>query len=597
MEDQDFDARLLAVDGPFRLPRALWRAAAGRRPSVLAYLAILIGAQLIMLSIPLLFGKAVDAVQRGTPADLVRAAQFMGLVLGASLLSWALHGPGRVLERSVALHVRRRVAAVTVRHVLSLSLAWHERTHSGETIDRLTRAVTALHAFAENGFIYTQSLVALVGPILALLVLSPMVGAAAILGYVGIFLIMVRFDKRVVALVRNQNAAERRYSAALIDCLGNAQTILTLRLEQPAQQAVAGRLEHVFGPLARLIRVNENKWCAIDLLNAFMRTGVVLLYGFLCWRQGGAIVVGSLLAAYQYTQQAGGVVTSMAGNLQALVRYHVDFGGLAALVNEVPSKPVEATVPRHWRQIDITGLDFTHAGAERPVLTDVSLRLARGRRVALVGESGSGKSTILSLLAGLRTPDRMALQVDGADVLHARELGRLGMLIPQEPQLFEGTVLQNVTLGIVRTEHEVDRACRLARFDRVLDLLPGGLAAPVQERGANLSGGQRQRLALARAILAAGDARLLLLDEPTSSLDPATEAAVYDNLFAAFEDACIVSSIHRLHLLDRFDEIVFLDEGRVVDAGTLADLLARQPGFRSLHAEAVGVEPTERHVA
>ncbi|MDB5359547.1 MAG: putative transporter permease/ATP-binding protein [Rhodospirillales bacterium] len=597
MDDSEFDARVLAVEGFLRLPRALWRAAAGRRLSLLVYLVLLAGAQVVMLAIPLLFGRAIDAVQRGGEANLIGAVQFMGLVLGAALLSWALHGPARVLERSVALQVRRRVAAATVRHALSLPLAWHDRTHSGETIDRLTRAVTALHAFAENTFIYIQSAVALIGPILALCVLSWAVGTAAILGYLAIFAIMMRFDKRVVALVRAQNEAERRYAASLIDCLGNAQTILTLRLEQPAQATVADRLETVFGPLARLIRVNEGKWCAVDLLNAFMRTGVVLLYGFLSWRLTGSIAVGSLLAAYQYTQQAGGVVSSMAGNLQALVRYHVDFGGLGDLLREEPAKPVEATVPPHWRRIQINGLSFTHAGADRPVLSEVSLGLARGRRVALVGESGSGKSTILTLLAGLRTPDRMAITVDGADVLHSRELGRLGMLIPQEPQLFEGTVLQNITLGIVRGDEEVARACRLSRFDRVLELLPGGLAAPVQERGANLSGGQRQRLALARAILAAGDAPLLLLDEPTSSLDPATEAAVYDNLFAAFETACIVSSIHRLHLLDRFDEIVFLAEGRIVDAGGLDDLLARQPGFRALYAEAVGGDTADRRVA
>jgi ABC-type multidrug transport system fused ATPase/permease subunit len=590
MAEDGFDARRLAVDGPLRLPRALWRAAEGRRRQLFLYILMLTAAQLVMLAIPFLFGKAIDAVQRGGEANLIAGAEFMAGVLGASLLSWALHGPARVLERTVALQVRRRVAAVTIRHVLALPLAWHERTHSGETIDRLARAVTALHTFTENGFIYIQSLVALVGPILALLVLSHIVGAVAILGYVAIFLIMVRFDKRVVALVRDQNEAERRYAAALVDCLGNAQTLLTLQLERPIQHAVAGRLEAVFGPLASLIRVNEQKWCAIDLLNAFLRSGVVVLYGYLSWRLSGSIAVGSLLAAYQYSQQAGGVVTSMAGNLQALVRYHVDFGGLAELLREVPARPVAETVRSDWRQIQIANLGFTHPGADRAVVSDVSLRLVRGRRIALVGESGSGKSTILSLLAGLREPDRLGLAVDGAEVLRPREIGRLGVLIPQEPQLFEGTVLQNVTLGIGWGPAEIERACRIAQFDRVLDLLPDGLDAPVQERGANLSGGQRQRLALARAILAAGAAPLLLLDEPTSSLDPATEAAVYDNLFEAFGEACIISSIHRLHLLDRFDEIVFLEAGRVVDAGTLPELLGRQPGFRALYAEAVGPE-------
>jgi ABC-type multidrug transport system fused ATPase/permease subunit len=104
----------------------------------------------------------------------------------------------------------------------------------------------------------------------------------------------------------------------------------------------------------------------------------------------------------------------------------------------------------------------------------------------------------------------------------------------------------------------------------------------VSERGVNLSGGQMQRLALARGVLAAGRSSMLLLDEPTSSIDPVTEALIYENLFAAFADACIVSSIHRLHLLPRFDVVVLMAEGRVVDAGPLAGLLARQPALRAM---------------
>ena len=128
----------------------------------------------------------------------------------------------------------------------------------------------------------------------------------------------------------------------------------------------------------------------------------------------------------------------------------------------------------------------------------------------------------------------------------------------------------------------MERACELACLTPILDRMPPGPGN--RHRGArrNLSGGQKQRLALARGILAAKRSSLIMLDEPTSSLDPATEARVYANLMAEFPDACIVSSIHRLHLLTRFDTIVWMADGKVIDMGSLAELLTRQPAFQTL---------------
>jgi ABC-type multidrug transport system fused ATPase/permease subunit len=116
----------------------------------------------------------------------------------------------------------------------------------------------------------------------------------------------------------------------------------------------------------------------------------------------------------------------------------------------------------------------------------------------------------------------------------------------------------------------------------VLEGLPDGLATVITERGANLSGGQRQRLALARGLLAASGASLVFLDEPTSSIDPVTEARIYEGVLASLGHACVVSAIHRLHLLSRFDTIVLLDKGRAIDAGSLDELLARQPLFAEM---------------
>ena len=196
----------------------------------------------------------------------------------------------------------------------------------------------------------------------------------------------------------------------------------------------------------------------------------------------------------------------------------------------------------------------------------------------------------MRVLSGLYDADRVAIAVDGQPDPELTGLGTISTLIPQDPEIFENTVAQNITMGLDYSEEEVERACDLACLTPILDRMPQGLDTVIVERGGNLSGGQKQRLALARGILAAKRSSVIMLDEPTSSLDPATEAHVYANLMAEFPDASIVSSIHRLHLLTRFDIVVFMQDGRIADAGTLDQLIARQPRFREMWREVVRSE-------
>jgi ATP-binding cassette, subfamily B, bacterial len=569
---------------PAGLYRTLWRYAAGDRRRLVAFMAMLILAQLVKLAIPYLSGAAVDAMQGGQDGALATAGWDMALIFIACVASWALHGPARVLERYTAIRIRERFADRLYAKVTSLPLDWHEHHHSGDTIERVQKAGNALFGFAQHQFVYLQNAVSLIGPIAAVFILSVPTALAALLCYGLIAIVLIRFDRVMIRLNREQNRAQARYAATLVDCLGNIATVLTLRLAGPTQRLVGERLTAVFAPLRSSIVVNEAKWCVIDLLNNGIRCGLVVLYVWLAWRQGNPILLGSAVMVYQYAQQVGGVVSNMAGNYQDLIGYQTDLRCVDAVTSAAGRPAAEAAVPQDWREIRVARLNFRYAGKrrERQALRDVSLTLRRGERVALVGESGSGKSTLLRVLAGLYRAERASFAVDGEIRPDLVDLGAIATLAPQDPEVFAGSIAHNLTLGIDYDAVAIERACALAAFTPVIDALPAGLATEIAERGLNLSGGQKQRLAVARAILAARNSSLLLLDEPTSSLDPATEARVYGNLLAALPDACIVSAIHRLHLLERFDRVVLMEDGQVLDIGTAGELLERAPGFQEL---------------
>ena len=578
-----------------KLYGALWRHAEGSRHLVVAFIFLLVTAQAARLAIPYFFGNAVNDLQQGGNDGVPKAGIDMLWMLAFCILGWALHGPGRIIERFTALRVRERFVDVLYRKLMSLPMGWHETHHTGETIQRIGKADAALFDFSQNQFLYLQSVVGLIGPVVALCAISGVTGAVAMVGYAVLGLILYHLDRAMARLADTENRAERRYSAELVDSLGNVSTVMTLRLQDAMRVALTRRLHEVFAPIRRSILVNEAKWCTLDLVGNLFRIGLVSLYVWLLWRQGAAVMVGTAVMVYQYSQQIGDVVGTLATHWQGVVRAHTDLNGADEILDAESRHGLKGDVSPSWREIAVTGLTFRHPNhrSPAPTLDDVSLTLPRGARVALVGESGSGKSSLMRVLSGLYDADRVSIAVDGQPDPELAGLGTISTLIPQDPEIFENTVAQNITMGLDYSAEEVERACDLACLTPILDRMPQGLETVIVERGGNLSGGQKQRLALARGILAAKRSSVIMLDEPTSSLDPATEARVYANLMAEFPDASIVSSIHRLHLLTRFDIVVFMRDGRIADAGTLDQLIARQPRFREMWREVVRSETPE----
>lgn len=599
--------------GILDLYRHIWQHAKGVRHRLIASTGLLVGSQIVKLLVPYLAAQAINHLQAGA-GGFKGAALWIPAIIGIYALTWLMHGPGRVLERSVGVCVRQSLADTLYTRLSRAPLAWHDRHHSGDVQHRMGQATKALSDFAQNQFIYVQNAVNLVGPLIALALLSQLAGGMALAGFVGIAAVIITFDRALMKVAVQENDAERRYAAGVLDCLSNISTIMSLRLQASTRRLLGKRLDAVFVPLKRSITLNEWKWCAVDMMTITLTWVLVCAYAWHA-QSKTALLLGNLFMVYQYAGQAGSVIGSLAANFQSFARVRTDFASADPIWDAPQSKDL-STQEAHdsvlnaddWQRLDVCDISHAHGGglpeagasegAARGGLHKVSLTLHRGERIALVGPSGSGKSTLLRVLAGLYEPHHGHIEVDGVAPMGQRSLAPYATLIPQEAEVFEATVRENIAFDLPHDDAAIEQAMHVSSFHAVLAGMPQKLDTPITEGGFNLSGGQRQRLCLARGVLAARQSSVLLLDEPTSALDPLTEAQVHRRLDHAFPDACIVASVHRMSLLSHFDTVVLMAQGEVLDSGTVDELLARQPLFREMvgRHDAVGEGLVEQPV-
>jgi ABC-type multidrug transport system fused ATPase/permease subunit len=575
----------------------------GERHVFIGAVLLLVAAQAVLLVVPVISGRALNALQLHGREGLHDAGFWLGMVLLVAISSWAFHGPGRILERRAALTVRRRMSATLTERLFTLPLAWHAANHSGATAHRIQQSTHALSGFAQSQFIYLNSTVRLIGPLIALWWVQPVIGYAALAGFALIAVSVVGFDRAMLRLANEENDAERSYAAVLVDTLGNANTVYALRQARAVAVRLERRLLAIFVPLRRAIVLNEAKWLTVDLASRVLSCTLVASFAWLATRpshdgrQAATLLLGSVYMVWEYAQQASGVICSIASHFQTFARQHADYASADAIRELKVAKPDNPRpgAPVAWNNLAIRDLTFRHSGSrsDAPALERVVLSLERGKRYALIGSSGSGKSTLLHVLAGLYCAERIGLSIDGGAICVtpgsvADTLRTAATLIPQDAEMYEGTLAENLSLceSVSGPPHPMDfpGALDAACVSEFVTASGIGLETPIAERAANWSGGQRSRVALARGVLAAAGSGLVLLDEPTASLDPATEARVYANLFAQFKESCVVSSVHRLNLLGLFDEVLLMQSGKLVAQGTVDELALTCREFQRLTA-------------
>lgn len=576
----------------FSLLATAWKYARQERRRFVIVYSMFVAANVIVAMNPLFYGWFVTELQEHGTAVLTTAWIYALGYLVLRLLEWTMHGPARVMEQQLAFNISRNFQGELYRNILALPVQWHQVNHSGVTINKSRKAHDALRAFFQNGFIYLYSFGKFVFSFGAMIYFSPIFGSIGIaLGMLTIFII-VRFDRVFIRSLKEVNEREHQVSSTLFDTLSNITTVITLRLEKVVHASFLKKLGDVFPPFKRNATVNEWKWFAAQMMIGLIYAVTVLGYVHQNWVPGQTFQIGGLIILVGYVTQFTSVFNDIASQYTQIVKFHTDLQNVRDIeeaVEKAPKAKEEKFLPAGWKQIDISQLNFLRPDkntTNKPTgLFDLSMRINRGQRIALIGESGSGKSTLLSLLRGLHDPlPGSTVLVNGSSPAGIEHISSTVTLFPQEPEIFENTILYNITLGLPFSKEEVMRVCDQARFTDVLDKLPDGLDTLIQEKGVNLSGGQKQRLALARGILAARNSDIILMDEPTSSVDPRTEKLIYSSVFETFEGKAVISSLHRLHLLSCFDYVYIMRNGQVIDQGTFDDLSRYSLVFQEMWA-------------
>lgn len=566
----------------------MWRFSGDNRPEVVRYGIMFVIANVISALDPVVIGIFFNAIQKQgvTRENLGYLILLLGVFLVKELVFWMFHGTSRVKELRNAFIVRRNYKEYLLRGTMAFPIEWHADHHSGDTIDKIEKGSQSIGKFTEKTFIVLQGIVGLIVAFVALFYFDWVTALIVTVLTVISLWIVFAFDQKLIIGYRVVNRMENQTSARVFDVLSNITTVVILRIETQVLKSIKQAIGKPFEQYVKNVTMNEWKWFSASIMGRLIVFVVIAYYLVHSIAAGGVILIGTIYILYQYSDRIRETFFQFASLYNDIVSYRTSVANAEEISSQFPTV-IESDaehLPRNWRELSISSLSFSYHGNDSGDLhlSDVSLVIERGQRIALIGESGGGKSTFLKLVRDLYHPKKLSLSVDGNSIPSFKTISESISLVPQDPEIFATTIRENITLGVEYSDEEIKSYTDLARFSDLVTRLPKGLESSIVEKGVNLSGGEKQRLALSRGLLASADKDIILLDEPTSSVDTANELEIYKNIFDAFPDKAILSSIHRLHLLPLFDQVYFFVGGKIIASGTFDELSKTSPEFQEL---------------
>ena len=553
------------------------------RRLVLVLALSLVGTGLSLL-LPYLARALVDKALLGR--DTGALVRIVLAFAGLTLVSFALNVISGLRYTRVSADILFDMRLALFRHLQRLSPRFYAHMPLGQIASRINSDIGEIQRVAaEVALSWVGSVVFLVGAVTILIVLDPLLFAVSLAVLPLSLIALVRYRRRLedsVAVVRDRSA---NIGTFLIEALQGMRLVVSLN----AQEREAARFrEQNDGFVDALMRMRRLTYLSGGLPGLLLGVGSGLVFLVGGWRViDGTITMGTLVAFVAYQMRLLGPVQGLMGLYSSIATARVSLRRVHEILDtppEITEREGAVALPAPRGDVTLDDVTFTFdRGA--PVLDHACLTITAGERVAIVGASGGGKSTIADLLVRQLDPNAGRILIDGHDVrdLRLADVRRHVVVVEQDPFIFNTSVAENIRYARPDAPAaDVVAAARSAGLGELLDRLPRGIDTPVGERGRALSAGERQRLAIARAFLA--DPAVLVLDEATGAVDPATEAQVVSGYEAVMRGRTTIIISHRLEPARRADRVVVLERGRIVEDGPADVLMTRGGAFADLFA-------------